>query len=66
MKNVICDFCKKVFEPNESNECAWMNNVPTNWACDECTQISDSLYRQSDMMRDLHDSELSESYGGDI
>lgn len=63
---VKCDFCPAMIDPDVSEACAWMNNVPTNWICDRCSAESNRLFAQSDMMRDMRESELAEMEGATL
>lgn len=63
---VKCDFCPNIIEATEERACAWMGDKATNWICDKCNGISEQLWEQSDMMRDMHESELAEMEGADL
>lgn len=67
MANIVnCDFCGKEIEATTERECAWMGDIATNWICDECNATSDRLYAESDIMREIHESEIAESEPSDM
>ena len=63
---VKCDFCPKMIEATNGRACAWMNDIPTNWICDDCDAISERLYAESDIMREIRENEIAEQEPSDM
>ena len=66
MKIVKCDFCPKTFEATKDRECAWYKDEAIGWICETCDATSEALYQESDLMREINESNLAESEPSDM